>query len=84
MVLSFLYFLINAEKYVSIPIHKTIIVNWMGDASGVAKMFNSLCSNVMVSYISEKYCSPYEYLLNSIKILANKHRTIFYHEYFNT
>jgi len=42
----------------------------MGDASGVAKMFNNLCSNIMVSYISEKYCSPYDYLLNSIKILA--------------
>ncbi|KAL9323913.1 hypothetical protein ACSQ67_008770 [Phaseolus vulgaris] len=48
--LFFLYFLINTEKDVNILIDKKIIVNCMGDASAVAKMFNNLCSNVSVIY----------------------------------
>ncbi|CAJ1953223.1 unnamed protein product [Sphenostylis stenocarpa] len=82
--LFFLGFLLNTEKDVNLLIDKKIIVNWMGDASAVAKMFNNLCSNVIVSYISEEYCTLYDDLIKFHENPCNKYKAIFYHEYFNT
>ncbi|BAU02060.1 hypothetical protein LR48_Vigan10g129900 [Vigna angularis] len=82
--LFFLYFLIKTEKDVNILIDKKIIVNWMSDAGAVAKMFNYLCSNVIVSYISEEYCLLYDDLIKFHENPRNKYKAIFYHEYFNT
>ncbi|TKY46094.1 UPF0481 protein [Spatholobus suberectus] len=82
--LFFLDFLINNEKDVNVLIDKKIIVNWLGDANDVAKMINSLCSNVIVSHMSEEYCSLYDNLIKFHENPRNKYKAIFYHEYFNT
>ncbi|KAG5079407.1 hypothetical protein JHK86_003472 [Glycine max] len=82
--LFLLNFLINTEKDVNILVDKKIIVNWMGDANAVVKMFNSLCSNVIVSYMSEEYCTLYHDLIKFHENPRNKYKAIFYHEYFNT
>ncbi|MED6147995.1 hypothetical protein PIB30_049034 [Stylosanthes scabra] len=51
----FFDFLINTDKDVNLLIKKGIIENWLGDSNAVAKMFNSLGTNLMHPNFNVKY-----------------------------
>ncbi|KAL5122867.1 UPF0481 protein [Glycine soja] len=76
--------LVNTDKDASILIDNKIFINWLGDANAVAKMFNSLCSNVVLPFISEECFSLCDNLVKFYENPRNKYKAIFYHEYFNT
>ena len=76
--------LVNTDKDASILIDNKIFINWLGDANAVAKMFNSLCSNVGLPFISEECFSLCDNLVKFYENPRNKYKAIFYHEYFNT
>ncbi|RDX64461.1 UPF0481 protein, partial [Mucuna pruriens] len=76
--------LIHTQEDVNILIDKKIIINLLGDANDVAKMFNSLCSHVTLPFISEEYSSICDNLIEFYENPRNKYKAIFYHEYFNT
>ncbi|KAK2650741.1 hypothetical protein Ddye_018230 [Dipteronia dyeriana] len=65
-------YLIDTAKDVDLLVEKEIIVNCVGDNEAVAKMFNSLCSNVPATgsrYYDtvEKMKAHYKYPLNHLK-----------------
>ncbi|MED6186142.1 hypothetical protein PIB30_063961 [Stylosanthes scabra] len=51
----FFDFLINTDKDVNLLIKKGIIENWLGDSNAVAKMFNSLGTNLMHPNFNVRY-----------------------------
>lgn len=44
----------------------------------------TIFAQMLVSYISEDYCSLYDDLIKFHENPGNKNKAIFYHEYFNT
>ncbi|KAK7322519.1 hypothetical protein VNO77_25902 [Canavalia gladiata] len=77
-------FLVNTERDVDLLVRKKVLVNWLGDNDQVAKMFNGLGKNIIVTNFDSHYSQILQNLDDYWKHPCHKWKAGLHRDYCNT